>query len=430
MSYDELRIWDVGQGLFTMALDKERNRWSIFDCGTIAQNLTHPTIKILSKVETLLSQSKGIDSIVLSHQDSDHWNMLKDILSMHFGTKKKGRFYKKERFLCWISLNKVICIQKLSDVDFSINYHLFGEFVFFSIYYEICQNNDIYELKRFFTHYSAGKYELDQYLRYDYCTGPDFKTRTYLECCYSSKKKYEMFVSFEEEHDITDPDIVVDALRNKDYQEEWEKSCKDSSIYLKSYISALCRYAAEQLHKYKEYINALKSDEPEINNMPPIERVVWGRRYAEPDCQAMQKIVEHLRDVGLIEIYDPEGYGALFRIEDYWGELIHKMFLYKYNLSMKDVNKNVIDKEEIKKNATSVITYLLLKNKQRCLLPGDLTVHAFQRLKYVLYKYYNEESDMSTLLVAPHHGSGDTNFCILEGDMKTQPLEDLLDELF
>jgi len=414
--YSELRIWNVGQGLFTMAPNDFGGgaiSWTILDCGTFAQNTLCSTETILSEVKNLLSKANNIiDCIVISHQDYDHWSMLLELLSVYFGVEN-GRFLKKGNFLYQISKKETTLIQKKSN----------GIGSYYVIFF--AQEN-ILEME--YTISAKGTYEVIE-LRARYTRG-HLTLRLSLEG--SELKGSIEYVSpkpqFRRPLAVGDPAAVSDLIE-KNYCEEWVKENEDETMFIRSSMRAVCRLVAGELRKYLNHVTEVDHGENEIKNHKFINKMIWGGANAEPGCRAMQYLMKGFQAARLILDYSNPTSGGFLEIRDSGQTMTDYMSYDDYNTALKDAKRRNITADEIKKNVTSVVSYLVSGNGWRCLLPGDLTVHAFDKLKEVLHINYGGESKLPTLLVAPHHGSGDTNFCEDEGVDHTR-LGALMDKLF
>jgi len=418
MSFGDLVIWNVGQGLFTMAPNDaggDRRNWSVFDCGTLAQNPLHSTDSILSEAADFLSDTDSIDNIVISHQDDDHWSMLESLLSLYFGVSD-GCFFKQNSFQCKRAGNAVELIRVLEDGRISIKHKFFWENASLGIDYTIYKTeDDTYVVTYLQASYSKGYAYLSQSLE-----------GTKLKGSVSNAPIFEKTL------DAVDPVTVSNVLKDEQYREAWENYIPPWERYmtLGADIANLCENLAGDLESYEDYVDEVSAGGQEVNGRPAIRQVVWGGRNATAGCQAMRYLLQRMQEVRLITSYKEAASGNFYEVTGSGTNLTNYMNFSCYDKNLLDVKKKNITADEIEKNVTSVVTYLMSGNNWRCLLPGDLTVHAFHKLREVLHTYYSRESNMSTLLVAPHHGSGNTNFCLLPTGRVQQPLEALLDELF
>ncbi|MCH5252256.1 MAG: hypothetical protein J1F22_04720 [Lachnospiraceae bacterium] len=86
MTNVEVYTYNVGQGLFNILIDKGKSGLcggpfcAIFDCGKVQHCGKYDWAAIKKEAINLLVKVKGPDLIVISHQDTDHWDHLKDLL--------------------------------------------------------------------------------------------------------------------------------------------------------------------------------------------------------------------------------------------------------------------------------------------------------------------------------------------------------------
>jgi len=415
MNYSDLIIWNVGQGLFTMIQNRDNNSWSIFDCGTLAENPKHPKNFILEKVTGLLSSADSIENILISHQDIDHWSMLESILSIYFNVENKC-FFKRNKYLCQKMGNEVVLIHALGDGCIFVEHKIFEKEVTADARYTVKkEDEEIYKMVELSGSYTTECSHLYLYLAQDILHGA------------VSDGEWEA-PEFEELLEDLELASILNLLRDEEFWIRWLSYSEEMGIIyegIEDDVSNLCNYMADELERYDEYAESLCSQRKEVENRPAIKRVIWGGANPEPSCKAMRQLISCLRDLDLIQSYIIWESGGLYIIDGAWPRFAFEMSFLAYDRTLLDLNGRDTSAAEIKKNVTSLVTYLKGGSDWCCILPGDLTVHAFQRLTNCL----KIETKMQVLFVAPHHGSGDTNFCVVD-DINHSLLGDLMDKIF
>ena len=81
MSDVKVYTFNIGQGLFNLLTEETADKkfCAIFDCGTL--NTSYPVIEEnLNLAVQIINEFGGLDLIVISHQDEDHWNKMLNLI--------------------------------------------------------------------------------------------------------------------------------------------------------------------------------------------------------------------------------------------------------------------------------------------------------------------------------------------------------------
>ncbi len=415
----ELTVYNVGQGLCTLytgILDDGSPYCAIFDCGTVAHHPAYSKEFLLGLIFGKIGALKQIGLIVISHQDSDHWSMLFDILAKYFGMPDEF-FFKRDRFRCekksdYIDLinrtGRLLRLKRMvteetceHDLEYTVSTEGgLGDFNFSIEFYDKYKTYHIEIKKNPCKNICIKVVETD--LKGNSNSVPPLissPVNTVQELCEIIKQLEKELIAYVAPFGITD-------------------------IYFGFHVSHMVRCVLEQLFDYDDL-------EDILNDVPPIEPrdvsircVIWGGRKANAECRRGRELLKILGYERFIWNFFLEEDGAFVETNELYIDINKQMTYSGYDQDLEDCKGDGIGKLEIERNVSSAVVYLHMGDSARALLPGDLTVHAFTRLQTII----RDKGDCEeTVFVAPHHGSKNTNFCGCEYD--EEPLVQLLGEL-
>lgn len=431
-----LNVLNVGQGLCSIVTgikDDGNPYCGIFDCGTLQYNSDFKKEVTLDHINDLINISgqKVITDIVISHQDIDHWSMLMDIISIYF-EMNNGRLCNKNYFVCiWAQEGfRLFTVNRF--LNFTANFE--GEFennrYVQKITYKIYSNEIVRTFKYEGIFYDAGKrWEIQVVLPGDVnpnapkflevtikCRNDAEKTlaKAYVkemaadmqicECCQNVKRMLE--------------DAITDQLKYDDQ----EIGVKDL-ILLRGHIRSICKLTDKNQYDFSDIVKRLESAS-EMPPVSPIQNFIWGGAKPGSECRLAQKIIEIMQRFCMIVNFSTYSDGGYVMYKDDRLMETGAMVCECYDSDMADLHGETMQQLNIMRNVTSVVTCMNFEDQVRFLFPGDLTVHRFVPLVEAVE---DENAYMESIMIAPHHGSDVTNFCILQNNLSIQPLILLLD---
>lgn len=401
MEHAHLYVYNVGHGVCTLLIgdkDDGTKYCGVFDCGTKAQN---PGITSESVVEDMVAEINKIghiDDIVISHQDKDHHSMLWGLIKKLSGVEKNK--FGKSGEKVFVESNsdnwKKLCIYEKIGKSYSFD--------------EISRKGEVY--------FRGGVTFQEKSISYLwYALGTDIELfRLDMIMFARDSKEYKLICTFK-------------AAQENVYNKVQEYITPDMVlIKLQEIINEdllLQRLKCQILDKYN-YLWGIKYDDVEkkVNepNIPTpqysINRIILGGEYGDYQYCYLKQLIEGIQDLcesyitgsGYIQISDREK-----------GYHLRNMFS-----QITDPLKIELEKIPIKHNATSVVTQLMVDKGYSVLFPGDATYHTFDKLKKRL-----ETPGKVCMMIAPHHGSDNTNFVYSQDgkQMTNQPIESLLSSI-
>lgn len=445
-----VHVYNIGQGLCTMLRtepDGENDYLGIFDCGTLRERNKEDVIE---RIAEYAHQRGCIDSIVISHQDIDHWSLLLDII-----------------WKCYeIESNKIICHDKFylnrtryktttyevteegtvecSNVEMGDVYNsnfwvevdeneviqrfeLFGQFL---------ENRRLGECN-FWLRWSNAASEMELEVSIDDIMVEDKDNPGhYINQAYDKL----LNVNFEREaFKSGDWHCVREEIEHQEKYKEIEAEIGYNQLF-KSHFNRFLDYIREFRFSYN-YIHTTLSQPTNFKLQDCHIGKIWlGGDCWEVGYKRLYSILKKLVKIDLV--YNVNGFTKVS--SDDYGDNIRMCGLMRVNesticsddvtTSTFDIDENLVDcishragdiTPAIVHNASSLIVEFDTSTEaksRRIIYPGDATVHVFSDLANALD---GPEIFENTFFMAPHHGSLHTNYC----DGEQQPFYQLLDKL-
>lgn len=396
MANCRVKIYNVGQGLFSLLLEEREDGvfCALFDCGTSGRRNSELSKEALfTDAVGLIQQSKGLDYIVISHQDRDHWSYLLDLMRAVYGEKigEEGQWQIRNG-----SLNYAVCNNSDSI--------------------EWCTKNDkglLYsELNR-----EGSKLSYVQ----------DSKSVNYIAEFYVNKFYYKITCK-ETGADSNITVFIRDQKRNikKVFGNQGidqigaavAETCNAGEIG-KVITGKARRTACSNLKKI--YKMSDKKVESLIKNAKVLDPQYGGKQMkiimgGAEGGYSYQLLKQKMASFGSVTERD----SILLKMNIKGSTPISNLGI------VADISKKAPWRADaIRKNATSVVVCYKTQDGNYLLFPGDATVHVFGSLSKKL-------GDVNcALMVAPHHGAYNTNY-VLDADFNlslTQPFWEMLDSI-
>lgn len=446
-----IHVYNIGQGLCTMLRtepDGENNYLGIFDCGTLRER----NKKAVTDTIAAYGQEYGcINSIVISHQDSDHRSLLLDIIWKFYGITTNEIicqdvfYFHKTRDESTIYERLEDNIIKYSHVregdgyysDFSVAVDSNEGIQWFALSRTVDGNPQIGEC-RFQLSWSNACSEMSLNI---YIEGVSVK-----EPAGSSRNDTEQYdktfsIPWEEAFfsnqwgslksfigKLGIYERMQEELQgNRHVESRWKRFLDNMDEFKNKFIY---RNMHSKLSQTKNYDDQNRS----------IQKIWLGGDYWEIGYRRLYSVLEKLVKIGLVDNVNgftrdsAEGSGAGRRMcglmcvneETIRTDTVAPSAFIIDNNLVDCVSHKVGDNiPTILHNATSLIVEFDTSSEEksrRIIYPGDATVHVFEQLANALA---GSDVFKSTFFMAPHHGSLRTNYCGGE----RQPLHNLLDKL-
>lgn len=348
MSDVKVYTFNIGQGLFNLLTEETAHKkfCAIFDCGTL--NTSYPVIEEnLNLAVQIINEFGGLDLIVISHQDKDHWSLCMELLVKYYKLEPNQWYFNENNNMYIKYMDKNFFVETLSKSD---DWFVLHEYSYVS------QNG---ECRLYFKD--------NQKILY---------SNYYVKDKPLSYKIYD-----------NDIDIQIDNI-NKTY------TLDNISDLRKDLGNIMLFYSINGCIRQDKacYINNTNIIPPDncLNTNINIPEIILGGSSREVPYL---NFIEKLKFFGdIIEMEE-----ANCRHIDYKGSIKHDILGFSIQPQ----------KIEHIKNATSTISVYQYDNSKSIIFPGDATYHVFDSLCEKIYVSAPVE-----LLIAPHHGSFDTNILV------------------
>ncbi len=386
----EVTTFNVGQGLFNLVIGRRNNGKlyvGVFDCGNFAGDSPTRIGEACGKLNSI-EDFVTIDQVVISHQDIDHWrNFINFYLLLNGYTYSKHSWY--------VLSEEEVYNEYVEAVQFTGRYikHLYRDhegYLCTAIWYgknvDGCYPWDFVSLQ---LDIFMNEREMSAKWKVDFYT--DFENPFTAEIIFKGTT-YDIKFTYLDEKECRRNDISTNTLR----------------ISLIDMISSI---ACDQ--KIKNRIFTMWNG---IFNCGVFDIKYWAWDFENP--LFIRKGIQEVYIGGLCR---DMGYSILYNWMNYIAEKVYDKCQFLNSYPDRDRNdchyqfyleQSIIipslKQTSIYRNATSLITILYMDDSHCLVFPGDATVHAFSTLSRVLAERGEVKVE---LLLAPHHGSGDTNFC-------------------
>ncbi len=393
--------FNVGQGLFNLMIGRRDDGslyTAVFDCGNF-QEYQMTGIEEACGILNQIADFKMLDNVVISHQDVDHWrNFIDFMLLLNGHTYSEDAWYYLPELRCpfyWLkftdhSLSQFRVILDV-EVQHVIGYYIEEDYVLGRCYVAVPED---YQKSRWHLRFFVQRYELV------FTISPSDTSSVYkVELSDRGKRKKDT--------------AALDAVRNKCItmlaDAGYVQNVTDRMYELLNGIFPLLEFEYDRFLSYCE-------------NADKIEKVIGNLYAGGMDCEFGYRIFKRIIS-NFTHCYNGDSCAYMKLLPD-TNSVSDKEYSFSFE---RNIEKPVL-KGAVYKNATSLITAVYVSQKDCLLFPGDATVHVFHALISRLTTGTNVK-----LLLAPHHGSLDTNFSfhkvpgttIYEKDEK-QPLYSLL----
>lgn len=416
----KIYTFNVGQGLFNLAIGEttgSKKYAAVFDCGTLS-NADGYSAYCFDAGE-LLETFDHLDTVVISHQDSDHWNNMLDLIDCLNGQYQEGEWCYSQNGNTFRLSGQ--CSEHCSATE-SLNIITYSRM---EIYSSVLLTIQIFHFKLNQTTYARTSYTHWD-LRFDFQFRFDFTKANTGRCKWEATIKISDGSDSQSSSAMGNSPLSGSNRYDPAYRDALYEKCRDM---LDEYgffqwaiddISAILAHVIFSFSFLQDEFDSVFQTDRRITF--PISRLFLGGELPGKKYQifkdSIKNFAEHtMEGIGFTSINETS-YANSAPVEiaqnifDSRGELNH-------------------DQTSIMRNATSQVILFHLSDKKCVLFPGDATVHTFDSL--------SKESDLKNktieLMLAPHHGSCHTNFAFEEkldgsdGSFKfarTQPLENFL----
>lgn len=383
----EVITFHVGQGLFNLVTGRRNDGelyTGVFDCGNFEEYGPMGVAEacdILNQIEDFTE----IDDVVISHQDIDHWrNFTEFFLNLNGCSYSRDSWYfvsgpeDEDVTAGQFSDNFISRVDKDGDGNIKhIVWHVADRGSF--------EDSDFVRMGANFTVSETG-------------VSAQWKAEFYTE----SAKPYKAVITQKEGfYEITFWNLRKQSMKAQALPDEIYKAVVNM-------IAGMCcgQNDTERLYRlwrgvYRQIVFDYAQWDIDLANPVYITKritdiylggLAYGTSYWAFNCYMGLFADNVSEEYSYLRIY-PDSYKS-----DYWDE-----FTFEENIRYPSLKQ-----DNIYKNATSQVTIFFI-DKNHCLVfPGDATVHVFSDLAETLKIH---KSPQIELLLAPHHGSGDTNFC-------------------
>ena len=432
MKDTELYIYNVGHGVCTLMTGKRDDTTpycGIFDCGSKAFSPFCERKLIIQDMKAkIYNNAQGhpvqIDEVVISHQDVDHWSMLLDLfLTLNCDTyvKYAGTFFGGEN-IGW----------KLTT----------------SGLYTIIDEENIRTFKKRGYGENSNYTATLEYIGEDLLTAEitvfvelDNNGWCQIEANYNKPRQLNIIVTYksgsesEEEEEEEEPVVTpIDLDTQTEYQfidsliKDWIIPYFKDDRNIRGVLNSIAFSFREQ-----GLINLAKErEDPDtfITIFAPIKRIVMGGAQIEQGYALIKDLFFDMSQVyGNTSVEDNPAFlwetNGAFIIMDSDTINVTERHFPEYNI---DINWNDL---KVIRNLTSVVVQFNAEEDNILLLPGDVTQHGFQEISDLASN--SIPNDSLKLMLAPHHGSDNTNLIYDDDDDpyddEDQPLCTLFESL-
>ncbi len=408
MAY-ELHVFNIGQGLFTLLVDN--GFCMLADCGTLEQNPAVSPEDVLQYAAEIIRCAGGLNAVTISHQDIDHWSFLERLMRELYPGYERGVWYKGEGTL-----------KTAKMLDGNGHYHECSvnplgccHNVYFKESYEDgtpCRTACRQSAEVSYTGFLGRETLKCKYAIQYPLPALDTVFRFTFYSCLNSQPSSFTFEGIK---------IKIDAC-GLSYEECFAEA--DNYVQLaEEQVTLFFEMLKEQLGRkywsYKRYVDRIKSifavlfqasDAGNIGNVPGYidgagvlpkgpDIYMGGGMCGQSYCELQTQ----MRFYGNLQTFDT---GTFLNIGN-GGVSARELALTEL---AEDAQNGSLNNIEIYRNATSLIVcYSLYGQPGKCIVfPGDSTVHAFNSF-LELWRKTGFSSCKPEVMLAPHHGSGNTN---------------------
>lgn len=380
MSYCEVVTYNIGQGLFSLLGEQNNNgTWfcALFDCGTSLDTSKAVTGPCIENAAKRIRDAGGLDRIVISHQDWDHWSLLWDLMIAVYGKEidDKG---------CWLS-NTLSPQRAMKVTDNSVEWCEIGQGMSY------LKVDGEFEEERKIQYYNSSGTRFD--LIYFTKNNMSYNIQIFRE-----KEQYILLSITREDGHFSGKkyyntsEDIVDTIRKICTSLELKLGKGICDIVVRQTRQALAELSEFSEEKIQQIVENAKEWTSKFEKN--IE-IVMGGAYCSCSYQKLKQRMQILGNViscdsRFIKMTNGDYRTLGFGIH----EGIESAFAPWRLLS-------------IRKNATSVIVCYVTSEKKILLFPGDATVHVFEGIVEVMDNINIRRID---LMQAPHHGAFRTNY--------------------
>lgn len=422
-------VYNAGHGVCTLLTGKRSAGkdvvpyCGIFDCGSRSSHLLYPKFRLLVDMRNkILINSQGcanvhIDDVVISHQDIDHWNQLLDLFFILNGIYlenyngflfgDRGRCaWKMEEYNNVYDLYFVKVVEDIEAVTFKFaKKHCTGTYVG-NVSID-CDSDKIMTLLKFDLQITDGGFKEATFnVKAEF----DEDNVFLLTIGKNGDDIFEHYIPIVPLISVEDLVACISDIIEELNEERWNFPYTLLSIFLNAFKDVAASLTYEVMENLFEDLISENCFQITV----PIKRVIMGGSEPKPEYSRLMGLLQ-----GIAEYYgDPtdipftwEQYGAYVRMSENYQE--HKIVrdfpsyrLFNHTGFIKtgywDYYSFHID---IIRNLTStIIEFEIGGRNNELLLPGDVTVHAFETIAR------QARGLRPGLFLAPHHGSDRTNF--------------------
>lgn len=375
-------VYNAGHGVCTLLTGTKYDNkpyCGVFDCGSKAPHEDCSFQTVISDMITKFtdSGSKWIDDVVISHQDTDHWEYFLD-----FFCKLNNIRYSFEKYAFRLNINNWACKSSGNDLH-------------------ILMNNSYFKKTRKLSNGRYYTYDADA----SYIDGTDLLSsfNLYIEKEAEDYSIYWLNVIFSE-HFLS---VTCDGntLMETSVGEDYPLTVEVLLDYVWGQIPDF--FIASLLNVKSSFLEQTRRDLiKELSNCAtikyPIKRVIMGGDYITYRYDKLKTLL-----CSMANCYDDGSFlwmqrGAYIIMDE--GGITDIMIEDFPDAATVEFNEN---DEAIMHNLTSVVVQFNIDNQNVLLLPGDVTAHAFTEIGNQIA---NIPCNSLKLFLAPHHGSDHTNF--------------------
>lgn len=381
-------VYNIGHGVCTLLTGKKNDSTpycGVFDCGTMAEHADCSLESIIwdMREKILNSGSRQIDYVVISHQDSDHWNLLERLLFKLNGiteTKDGSIFRTKDSsWACKINTKDLYIISNNTYIKTTRS----------------ILNNYYYKVEATYKGATNILSSFELYIKIE-------KEYEELELFVELNRTYDLQIDdYYTKIDLNFP-VSVDSI----IQEVISNHLSDEQFLIPLYDI----YHSFTTEARQNLFQELMGCEQIISI--PIKRVIVGGDRISYQYEELKTLLSSMaRYYGGDDSFLCEQCGAYITMNAEIGITGIQIENFPSIATVQFNNNN----DAILRNLTSVVVQFNIDYQNVLLLPGDVTVHAFTGIANQI-----AEIPVNTLklFLAPHHGSDHTNFA----DEEFEPL--------
>ncbi len=443
-------VYNIGQGLCTMLrteLDGEDDYLGIFDCGSLRERNKEAVIK---NIADYAHQCGHIDSIVISHQDIDHWSMLLDIIWKFYQIETSHIIY-QYKFYLNRTRNSIIIYEATEAGTMECSKVEVGDVYNSNFWAEVDEKEVIQRFELFGQFLKCpGLGECNFWLRWS-CDASQMELEIFIDSIMVADKDKPGSYINQSYHQILEVDFEWEEFISSNWRrvrEEIERQEKYKEIEAEMGYQQLFKF---RFNRFLDYIGQFRFSYTNIyttllqSTNFNMQGCYIGKIWLGGDCweigyKRLYSILTKLVKIGLV--YNVNGFTKDSSQGD--GDNIRMCGLMQVDQSticsddieisaftidanLKDCISNKVGDitPAIAHNASSLIVEFdksTTEIRRRNIYPGDATVHVFGQLADALS---GPDVFRGTFFIAPHHGSLHTNYCGGE----QQPFHKLLDKL-